>query len=89
MSIQQLLAKIATESGVTDPTRLALIARVSTDYLNLMSQKLAGVDVEGELAIVEASARNLDRAQRKVIGDNMHAWLLQATSNILIKLLIP
>ena len=89
MNVEQLLAKIARDSGVTDPDRILLISRISANYLNLMSQKIAGVDVTEELAIVEASVANLDRALRQVISNNLQAFLLQVTQSVLVKLVMP
>ena len=89
MNVEQLLAKIARDSGVTDPDRILLISRISANYLNLMSQKIAGVDVAEELAIVEASVANLDRALRQVISNNIQAFLLHVTQSVLVKLVLP
>lgn len=89
MNVESLLAKIAKDSGVTDPDRILLISRISANYLQLMSQKISGVDVTTELAIVEASVANLDRALRQVISNNLQAFLLQVTQSVLVKLVMP
>tara|TARA_R110000803_G_scaffold48198_5_gene100083 strand:- start:383 stop:652 length:270 start_codon:yes stop_codon:yes gene_type:complete len=89
VNVESLLAKIAKDSGVTDPDRILLISRISANYLQLMSQKISGVDVTTELAIVEASVANLDRALRQVISNNLQAFLLQVTQSVLVKLVMP
>tara|TARA_R110000772_G_C13309802_1_gene439829 strand:+ start:5676 stop:5945 length:270 start_codon:yes stop_codon:yes gene_type:complete len=89
VNVESLLAKIARDSGVTDPERILLISRISANYLQLMSQKISGGDVTTELAIVEASVANLDRALRQVISNNLQAFLLQVTQSVLVKLVMP
>ncbi len=59
MNVEQLLAKIIRDSGATDPDRILLMSRISANYLQLMSQKVSGIDVTQELAIVEASVSRL------------------------------
>lgn len=58
----------------TDPAKAALAIRVSLDFAALQARAAGGEDVTKELAIVEATARNLDEHARGVIGQQFMAW---------------
>lgn len=87
--LERLIQKILAESGSGDPNHLALVSRVATDYVGLTALHLSGGDVAEELAIVEASAMNLDRGAKRVIGENISQFMTEATQSLLIKLLVP
>lgn len=76
--LEDLLGRVKTAVGVQDPERVALAARVAFDYALLQSQAMAGTirpqELERELGIVEASARNLDEATRRAVSAEVMAW---------------
>lgn len=73
--LQQLLERIRQQSGLTDPDRVTLLARVSTDAAWLHSRALAGEDVTAEMAILKATAANLDEHARGVVGTQLLAFV--------------
>lgn len=85
--LQAVIGRIIIQTKVTSSERIALITRVTTDYANLSSRALAGEDVETELALVQASVLNLDRATRKVIGDQLSQWISATLQSVLINLI--
>lgn len=81
--LRAMLERIKARVGANDPERLALAVRVAMDAAALQARALSGEDVAGELAIVEATARNLDDLARQAIG----AELLAFATNVLARAL--
>ena len=76
--LDELVDRVKNASGINDPARLALAARVATDYAMLQSQALSGVigraALDHELGIVAATAANLDDTARQAVGAEIMAW---------------
>lgn len=76
--LEELVGRVKTAVGVQDPERVALAARVALDFALLQSQATAGSisqsQLAHELAIVEATARNLDEATRRAVSAEVMAW---------------
>jgi hypothetical protein len=72
--LAQLLERIKAKTGIQDPERLLLVTRVGFDYAALQARAMAGENVTEELAIVAATAANLDEHARGVIGTEFLAW---------------
>jgi hypothetical protein len=72
--LRELVARIQARGGNDDPATLALVARVTIDATALQARAIAGENVESELAIVAATARNLDHSVRQVISAEVSAW---------------
>lgn len=89
ITAEQAAANVVERLGLTDPETIALVSRVTTDYTMLAARKLAGEDVAKELAITEASLRNLDRAARNTIGQQVSSWVSSNLQSIMIGLLVP
>lgn len=83
MTIEDTLRQIQAEAGFTDPEQIALVARVTLDAAQLQARAMGGENVEGELAIVTATAANLSEHVRNVIGRH----LLTAATNVLARAL--
>jgi hypothetical protein len=79
VNAREILEKIQRDAGYTDPEQIMLVARVLTDTTALQARALAGEDVAGELAIVAATAANLDEHLRGVVGN----WWLAQVQNML------
>lgn len=73
--LQAVIDRIKTDLGATDPERLALVSRLTIDAAGLQARALAGEDVTQEMAIVAATAGNLDHHARGVIGSQLSTWL--------------
>lgn len=74
MNAKEILEQIQRDAGYTDPEQILLVARILTDTTALQARSLAGEDVSEELAIVQASAANLDEHLRGVVGQAWLAW---------------
>lgn len=83
MNAREVLEAIQKGAGYKDPEQIALVARVMTDATALQARSMAGEDVEAEMAIVAATAANLDEHLRGVVGQ----WYLQWTQGLLAKAL--
>lgn len=74
--LEQLLDSVKKE--VKDPDRLALAVRVTADYALLQSQAASGAisqaQLDHELGIVAAIARNLDDVTRQKISNAAINW---------------
>jgi len=66
-----IIERVRDRIGLNDPAQVELLARLATDATQLGAQAAAGVDVSRELAIVKASAENLDVAVRRVLGEEL------------------
>lgn len=83
MNPREILEKLQQDAGYTDPAQIMLVARVLTDTVALQGRALAGENVDSELAIVKATAANLDEHLRGVVGQWYFAW----TQDLLAKAL--
>lgn len=74
MNAKEILEQIQKDAGYTDPEQILLVARILTDTTALQARSLAGEDVSAELAIVTASAANLDEHLRGVVQQTWMAY---------------
>lgn len=75
--LRDLLEAIKAKLGAKDPATLELVVRVTMDATALQARSLAGENVQGEIAILQATAANLDEHARTVIGQALLAFCTQ------------
>lgn len=73
--IEAVLNQIKVDAGLNDPATVLLVSRVLVDYSALQARAVAGEDVARELAIVAATAANLDEHTRQVVQSTFQLWL--------------
>lgn len=69
--LEDRLARIQTDLGITDPEKMALLARTALHLGALQARALAGEDVEQEMKVIEATIANLDEHTRLVLGRHL------------------
>lgn len=73
--LQKLIDRITTDLGVKDPEKIALLSRLAVDAASLQARALAGLPVEAEMRVLQATAANLDERSRQVVSTNFATWL--------------
>lgn len=88
MNLEAILENIKNEAGLTDPAQIELLARTITRTAELTTRKLAGEDVEEELAIVKATALNLSAHVRNVAFEHALSYVHSIVTGVLTRALV-
>ncbi len=85
-SFKTVVGRIIVDTKITDPERIALVTRVATDYAALSARALAGEEIAKELAIADATTKNLERELKQAIGNNLSMWISSTLQGVLVNL---
>lgn len=87
-SLEELVEKVRTESGLTDPEQIGIMVRVTLRTAELGARAAMGEDVQKEQDILHATTLNLSEHVRNIIGANVQSFLVTKVTEVLTKILV-
>lgn len=87
-SLEELVERVKSESGLTDPAQVGIMVRVTLRTAELAARAALGEDVQKEQDILHATTLNLSEHVRNIIGSNVQSFLVTKLTGVLTKILV-
>lgn len=84
--VERLVSDILAVARIEDPQQRELLARTATRAVELATRAALGENVDAELAIVDATAKNFSTFVRRQTGDLILAFVQRQIFGALTKM---